>query len=151
MLRTRIPPPIVGVLIAASMRAVADVPPAWVIPTPLARVVAIALVVIAVTVDVSALVAFGRARTTANPFRPERATRMVTGGVYRITRNPMYLGMALLLSAWAIRQASAWALLGPVAFVAYITHFQIRPEEAALTGKFGEEYVAYTRRVRRWI
>lgn len=71
MLRTRIPPPIVGVLIAASMRAVADVPPIWMMPTGIARVVAIALVVIAVTVDVSALVAFGRARTTANPFSEE--------------------------------------------------------------------------------
>lgn len=151
MLRTRIPPPIVGALIAVLMRAVADVPPTWTISTQVARAVAIVLVVIAVTVDVSALVAFGRASTTANPFRPERATRMVTGGVYRFTRNPMYLGMALLLCAWAIRHPSLWAFLGPFAFVAYITHFQIKPEEVALAAKFGDEYVAYTHRVRRWI
>lgn len=133
------------------MRAVAGVPPLIVPHTPAVRWTAMALVALAVTVDVSALVAFGRARTTANPFKPERATRMVTTGVYRFTRNPMYLGMTFLLCAWAIRQSSLWAFLGPVAFVAYMTHFQIKPEEAALTDKFGGDYVAYTRKVRRWI
>jgi protein-S-isoprenylcysteine O-methyltransferase Ste14 len=75
----------------------------------------------------------------------------VATGVYSFTRNPMYLGMASILLAWAVLLASPWALLGPALFVAYITRFQIVPEERVLAKLFGESFAAYTRRVRRWI
>ena len=94
---------------------------------------------------------FRRAHTTVDPLHPDKASRLVTGGIYRVSRNPMYLGMACLLTAWTIWLGALWPWLGPVAFVLYITRFQIRPEERMLTTLFGEAYTAYTQRVRRWV
>ena len=96
-------------------------------------------------------VSLRRARTTVNPLRPERASALVTTGVYRITRNPMYVGMALMLLAWAVLLASPAALAGPVTFIAYMNRFQIGPEEDALDTLFGPDYAAYRSRVRRWL
>ena len=76
---------------------------------------------------------------------------MVTHGVYRFTRNPMYLGLLLILLGLAVYLASPWVLLGPVAFAAFITRFQIQPEERALTARFGATYTDYCARVRRWL
>jgi protein-S-isoprenylcysteine O-methyltransferase Ste14 len=63
----------------------------------------------------------------------------------------MYLGFLLLLAAWAVWLTHPLALLTVPVFVGYMNRFQIRPEEAALTARFGEEFIAYTRRVRRWV
>ena len=101
--------------------------------------------------DVADLLSFRASRTTVNPLKPERASALVTQGVYRLTRNPMYVGMACLLLAWAAWLWQLLPLLGPAAFVLYITRFQIRPEERALAALFGAEYAAYTARVRRWL
>ncbi len=103
------------------------------------------------TVDVSALLAFRRARTTVDPLRPHKTATLVTTGIYRRTRNPMYLGLALLLAAYAVHLGAPLAVLGPIAFVAYITRFQIAPEERMLAQKFGEDYAHYRARVRRWL
>jgi len=95
--------------------------------------------------------AFRRARTTPNPFKPQNASSLVTTGVYRFTRNPMYLALLLVLLGWATFLCSAFALLGPVAFVPYIARFQIAPEERVLLAKFGAAYSEYLARVRRWL
>lgn len=104
-----------------------------------------------VAFDLLGLLAFRAARTTTNPFKPERASALVTGGVYRVTRNPMYVGLALLLSAWAIWLSALLPWAGPVLFVLYITRFQIRPEERVLRDIFGDAYSRYADRVRRWL
>jgi protein-S-isoprenylcysteine O-methyltransferase Ste14 len=75
----------------------------------------------------------------------------VVSGPFRFTRNPMYLGLTSLLFAWATYLGSPLAVLGPVAFVLYITRFQIMPEEQAMAAKFGADYEAYRKTVRRWI
>ena len=76
---------------------------------------------------------------------------VVTWGVYSITRNPMYLGLLMILTGWAIFLSNALALLFLPLFVLYINRFQIKPEERALTAIFGQDYLAYQGRVRRWI
>lgn len=82
---------------------------------------------------------------------PHTSTHVVTTGIYRITRNPMYLGLVLILLGLALYRASPWTMLGPLAFAAYITRFQILPEERALTARFGAAYTAYCTQVRRWL
>jgi len=72
-------------------------------------------------------------------------------GVYRLTRNPMYLGFLLVLLGWAIFLSNALAFLLLPAFIFYMNRFQIEPEEKALTSLFGQQFVAYTSRVRRWL
>jgi protein-S-isoprenylcysteine O-methyltransferase Ste14 len=94
---------------------------------------------------------FHRRGTTVNPLQPETASALVTSGVYRLSRNPMYAGFLLCLCGWGCYLGNAYALLGPVAFVLYMNRFQIIPEERALERIFGAEYDAYHRMVRRWL
>jgi protein-S-isoprenylcysteine O-methyltransferase Ste14 len=98
-----------------------------------------------------AILTFSRVKTTIDPVRIDRANVLVTTGVYRFTRNPMYLSMALLLTAWASYLAHPLAAIGPIAFVMYISRFQIFPEERVLQAKFGDLYTIYRSEVRRWI
>lgn len=94
---------------------------------------------------------FKTARTTVDPLHPERASAVVQNGIYRFSRNPMYLGFLLVLFAWAIalEHLAPWPLL-PV-FVVYMNRFQIKPEEEALLASFNADYVAYCQKVRRWL
>jgi protein-S-isoprenylcysteine O-methyltransferase Ste14 len=93
---------------------------------------------------------FWRAHTTIDPFRPERATRLVTSGVYALTRNPMYLGLSMLLLGWAIDLGSLTPVVLAPLFIPLILHVQIRPEEHALLAQFGQDYARYCQRVNRW-
>ena len=151
LLEHRIPPPLVAAAIAAAMWAVASWPPLLPMAVELRPPVAWALAGVGAAFDLAGLIAFRRSRTTINPLRPQKASALVTGGVYRITRNPMYVGLAILLGAWAVHLGSAWDLAGPLLFVLYIDRFQIAPEERALEQLFGDEFTAYAARVRRWL
>lgn len=150
LLEHKVPPPLVALVLAALMWAVAASGPGLGIPgivrAPLALVVALT----GIAFDLLGVIAFRRSRTTINPLRPGNASALVTGGVYRITRNPMYLGMALLLIAWTLHLDAALALLGPVLFVTWITRLQIIPEERVMRAKFAE-FETYASRVRRWL
>lgn len=99
---------------------------------------------------VLAILQFSIKRTSTDPFNPERATKLVTGGIYNYTRNPMYLALLLLLLAWGLHLGNAFNTLLAALFVAYMNRFQIRPEERALEAKFGSAYRQYTKLVRRW-
>ena len=109
------------------------------------------LVVASLFIGAGGLKAFQQNRTTVDPLAPERASQLVTGGVYGFTRNPMYVALAGLLAAWGVLLGRPAALLGVPVFVAYITQYQIKPEERALKRLFGQDYLAYKQRVRRWI
>lgn len=99
----------------------------------------------------ASVTAFLRARTTVDPISPDKATKLVTGGLYRFSRNPMYLAMLTMLLGAAGIIGNVASFLGPALFMASITLLQIRPEETALKAVFGEEYFAYQSRVRRWL
>ena len=150
-LEHKVPPPVVGVLVAAGMCGLSLLGPQLSVPAVPKYAVVALLAAAGLAFDLTGLLAFRAARTTVNPLAPERASALVTGGVYRITRNPMYVGMALLLLAWAVYLAALLPFTGLVAFVAWITGYQIRPEERVLAGRFGEEYARYAARVRRWL
>lgn len=114
------------------------------------RWVALTIALVAVSVAVAGVLAFRRAKTTVDPLRPDRASFLVTGGIYRYTRNPMYLGMTLALFAWALYLGSSLALLVMLVFPVFLTHFQIVPEEEVLLRKFGGAFQRYQQQVRRW-
>jgi protein-S-isoprenylcysteine O-methyltransferase Ste14 len=147
----RIPPPLVGLLVAAMMYWAARALPALPVPTVLKVVTSGLLALAGAAIDIAGIVAFRRARTTINPLKPQNSSSLVSSGIYRHTRNPMYLGMLFFLVAWAVYLAQPLALLGPLAFALYITRFQIVPEERVLAGLFGEDFAAYKARVRRWL
>jgi protein-S-isoprenylcysteine O-methyltransferase Ste14 len=115
------------------------------------RALAVGLMLIGVAICAAAIVSFRRARTTVNPMTPRSTTALVVSGLYRMTRNPMYLGFLLVLLGWALWLSDGLALLGVPAFVLYMNRFQIEPEERVLAELFGSEYAAYQARVRRWL
>lgn len=110
-----------------------------------------AFIAIGAGVDTVAVLAFVRAKTTVNPIRVDRASYLVVSGLYRVTRNPMYLGLIIVLTGWALVLGSCGPWLLVIAFERLMVAFQIKAEEAALTARFGNDYVQYTRKVNRWI
>lgn len=100
---------------------------------------------------VAGIAAFRQAMTSFDPRRPGAAAVLVTAGAYRFSRNPMYVGLLLMLGGWAVFLAHAPAFLFLPAFVAYLNRFQIAPEERTLAAKFGADFAAYTASVPRWL
>lgn len=150
-LENKIPPPVVGALVAAAMWGVSTLGPQLPLASLPKYVLVAVLVVAGLSFDALGILAFRRARTTINPLKPQRASAMVTDGVYRVTRNPMYLGMALLLLAWAVYLGALPPFAGLLIYLLYVTQFQIKPEERVLQGIFGEVYTSYAAQVRRWL
>ncbi len=150
-LETRIPPPLVGLLVAILTWLLSGFGFGFIVPQYLKIIVVTVLVVIGFGIPVTASVSFRKARTTINPLNPEQATSLVKTGVFAITRNPMYLGMAILLLAWGFYLATVTSLLGCIIFIFYIDRFQIQPEERALVAIFADEFDDYKSNVRRWL
>ena len=94
---------------------------------------------------------FRRAQTTVDPTHPDKASHLVCAGIFQYTRNPMYVGMALVLSAGVLKSGLFLSVLLVPFFVWYMTRFQIKPEERVLQGIFTEEYVQYKQKVGRWL
>ena len=113
--------------------------------------IALLLLSMAVLIDLGALLIFLRAKTTIDPRYPHKTSTMVTTGIYRFSRNPMYLGLALLLAALSLWLGARFGLFVVAAFILYMNRFQIEPEEQALEMQFGETYLNYKNSVRRWI
>lgn len=150
-LEAKVPPPVVAVTAAVIMWGISRFAPQIAVPPGMRLAVCLAIVVVGVAFSAAGVLSFHRARTTVNPARPEEASSLVSTGIYRITRNPMYLGLLLVLVAWAVFLSSAWALIGVAGFVLYMSRFQIAPEERALSRLFGSEYDSYKNIVRRWL
>ncbi|HEV2227909.1 MAG TPA: isoprenylcysteine carboxylmethyltransferase family protein [Steroidobacteraceae bacterium] len=125
-------------------------PLATVIPAPWNRLGWFVMVV-AFIAPFAAITQFGHAGTTVNPHHPEKTSALVTSGVYAWTRNPMYLGLAIVLVGWAARLGTLSPFAGPLLFVPLIERVQILSEEQALRARFGKEYQDYCARVNRWL
>ena len=146
-LETRVPPPLVAMILGAL---------AWTIGGPVFEFSgrtgsAILAGVFGLAIEIGAALAFVARKTTLLPWAPERTGTLVTSGLFRVSRNPMYLGQALLLGAWSLYTGTWTALLAVPAYVLYMNRFQIGPEERILAAKFGADYDAYRARVRRWV
>ncbi|WP_221793612.1 methyltransferase family protein [Oceanobacter mangrovi] len=143
-----IPPPLVALLIAVAIWYGTTAPST---PGPLRWSLIGLLIACGLALDFSAIISFLKRHTTVNPLAPDHASQLVTDGMYRFTRNPMYLGLALNLSAWGLYLGSWLLLPALLVFVGYITRFQILPEERALQLKFGTDFTSYCNTVRRWL
>jgi len=150
-LELKVPPPIVALCFVLLMwlasKLMSPVEMSFGLRVGIASVLAAA----GLAIGIAGVTSFRRARTTINPTKPTTTSSLVSGGVYRFTRNPMYLSLALHLLAWTAFLSSLLALLFVPLFMVYINRFQINPEERALLALFGGEYTAYQRTVRRWL
>jgi protein-S-isoprenylcysteine O-methyltransferase Ste14 len=150
-LELKIPPLIVWLVIAGGMLGVARSAPRLSFTLAGRPAFALALVALGVALAIAGVSAFRHKGTTVNPLTPSASSSVVSSGVYRVSRNPMYLGLLLALAGWAVYLSNAGAALLLPAFVAYMTQYQIKPEERALLAKFGSEFALYMSRVRRWL
>ena len=150
-LELKIPPLVVVLVTAALMWLVAREVPELGFLVPARDFVAVSVAVAGFVTSALGVVSFRRAGTTTNPMKPESSSSLVTSGIYKLTRNPMYLGFLLVLLGWAIFLSNVLAFLFLPAFVLYMNRFQINPEERMLATLFGQEFAAYKASVRRWL
>jgi protein-S-isoprenylcysteine O-methyltransferase Ste14 len=150
-LELKIPPPVVMVLLAVGMYFASAALPEAGYRFGLRLPAAFLMWLLGLAINLAGILAFRRHRTTVNPLQPERASHLVHDGIFQLTRNPMYLGMLTILIGWSLFLANSVALAGPVLLFAWLTRFQIIPEERALRAGFPESFEDYARSVRRWL
>jgi protein-S-isoprenylcysteine O-methyltransferase Ste14 len=146
-LETRVPPPVVALILGAVAWALGG--PAFDFPGR--TIFAIHAAALGLAIEIVAALAFVSRKTTLLPWAPERTETLVVSGLFRLSRNPMYLGQALLLAAWVLYLGTLPALAAVPAYLLYMNRFQIGPEERILAAKFGAAYESYRARVRRWV
>ena len=148
-METKIPPPIVTLIFGLSIyfsRGIFQV-----VEIKHSFYFGILLLVLGFVILISAVRLFRKDKTTVNPLSPEQATKLVTDGIFKYSRNPMYLGMALVLGSIAVFFNLIGGIILVALFCAYITKFQILPEERAMRDLFSDDFDKYTKVTRRWI
>lgn len=151
MLQLKIPPPIIGLFCAALLLGIDYLLPQWRFASFGLQILAALFVIAGLMVELISVSLFFKSKTTVNPLKPEKSQALVTSGLYRFSRNPMYLGMLLMLTGLTLWLGNPIGVLPLIIFVAYITTFQIKPEEAVLQRIFGTAYSHYQDSVRRWL
>jgi len=147
----KVPPVALGMIVAALMWCASSAAPGLNFTLPSSLVSSVGLALIGALTCFAGVVSFRRAKTTVNPMKPDAASSLVVSGIYRYTRNPMYLGFLLILLGWAVFLSNLLALVFLPAFILYMNRFQISPEERALGSLFAHDYAEYRARVRRWL
>lgn len=150
-LELRVPPLLVGAFFTGAMFVLAKLLPQLSMAVPLRAPLIVVFLAVGAAIALGGVLAFRRHRTTVNPLNPDASSSMVVTGIYRVSRNPMYLGLLLFLAAWAVHLSNAAAALLLPGFVVYMNRFPIQPEERTLLAKFGVAFADYMSHVRRWV
>ncbi len=149
-MKLKLPPAIVFLVFGILMYLLAEFLPVGYFDFFGRRYLIKALLILAVVISCVALIQFYLAKTSIDPKNPSKASSLVSNGIYKYSRNPMYLGLLLILLAWALWLGNAFNVLLAAGFVSYMNAFQIQPEESTLASLFGKEYKNYCIKVRRW-
>ncbi len=149
-MKLKIPPALVALIFGSALFLLAKYLPVGEFEFFGREILAFVVIGISFLVVSIAIIQFYRKKTTVDPLNPEKANVLVTSGIFRFTRNPMYLGMLLFLIAFALKLGNAFNALILAGFVYYMNHFQIRHEEEALLKIFGKDYKLYLKATRRW-
>lgn len=152
-MKLKIPPPVLAVLLIFAMWGLTKVSGLTSVSvlTYIPSLISWLLIGLALSIDIWALSSFRSAKTTINPMKPQNASQLVIAGIYKYTRNPMYLGLFIILTAFILWFGIFINFLFLFVFVFYMNKFQIMPEESALLELFGDDYAQYKSNVRRWI
>lgn len=149
-MRLKVPPVVVFIAFGGLMYVLAKFLPVGYFDFFGRKYLMYALSTIAGSIGFIALLQFFKSKTTVDPTAPSKASKLVTSGMYQFSRNPMYLGLLLMLLAWGLWLGNAFNVLLAAGFVAYMNAFQIIPEEEMLFKLFDKEYKQYCTLVRRW-
>ena len=115
------------------------------------NIISLFLLILGLAIFLSAIKSFRRQKTTVNPLKPKQASSLVTSGIFKFSRNPMYLGMLIVLLSISFKFNLVGGIVISLFFYLFITRFQILPEEEAMNELFGDEFIEYSNRTRRWI
>lgn len=150
-MKLKILPPLQALITVFLMWGLAQLAPFAHIFIPGKMIIVLFFLITGSLIDLSAIYVFIKAKTTVNPMKPNTTSTLVSNGIFRYSRNPMYLGMLLLLTAWAIWLGNIFNIVLLILFMLYITFFQIKPEEDALSKLFGDQFSQYCATTRRWL
>ncbi|MBF9000115.1 MULTISPECIES: methyltransferase family protein [Vibrio] len=150
-LELKIPPVVLFMIALVAMYACITLLPQMVIRWPFPRIGFALCFILSGFFGLAGVAGFRRAKTTVNPAKPDQSSCIVASGVFRLSRNPMYLGLTFLLIGTGYYLQNIMAFVVVWAFIVYLNHFQIKPEERILEGRFGDEYRRYKQEVRRWL
>jgi len=150
-LELKIPPVLVTVVFALLMWLVSKLLPGITTPIMLRVGGLIALVTVGAFFSISGVVSFRTAKTSVNPLAPDACSSLVSSGIYKKTRNPMYVGFLFFLIAWGLFLSNLFSLVLCTGFFLYMNRFQIQTEEETLKSLFGEDFLTYKSKVRRWL
>lgn len=151
MLELKIPPVIIFIVCIGVIWMVQTYLPEYNITFTGQNWVAIACLLCGAALGIMGVFQFARKQTTVNPHKPENTTVFISTGIYSISRNPMYLGLLIVLIAGFIKWGNLFSLFILPAFIIYMNEFQIKPEERVLKEKFGHEFLSYARNTNRWL
>ena len=148
-IKTKIPPPIVALAFGFLINYTKNDFP--IIHIGMEKILGSVIIISGLIVTASAVVLFKKNKTTVTPLNPSRSTKLITGGIYKYSRNPMYLGLSFVLSGVSIIVNPIGGFIFIPLFILYLNFFQIMPEENAMTDLFEKEFLEYKKSVRRWI
>jgi|TARA_A100001011_G_scaffold259955_1_gene268423 protein-S-isoprenylcysteine O-methyltransferase Ste14 len=146
---SKIPPPLVVLILVISTFFSSK--KIDLIQIPFQTSIAIFILSVGILILINPVLKFIKSKTTINPIKFKKVNKLVTSGIYRYSRNPMYLGMLMIVISSSIFYLNIYSILTPLFFYLWINRFQIKREEVFLTEKFGEDYLSYKKKTRRWI
>ena len=150
-LELKIPPVAVFGLFAVLMWLAAVITQDYLFNSRFRQMVIAGMLLVSAVFGLGGIASFKRAGTTVHPLEPERSSSLVTGGIFRLSRNPMYLALLLALLAWGLYLSNLYSLTVAMLFVPWMNRFQILPEERAMEKLYGEEFLDYQKSTRRWL
>ena len=146
---SKIPPPVVVLILVISTYFSSK--KIDLIHIPLQTFIAIFILSIGILILINPVLKFKKSKTTINPIKFKKVNKLVTSGIYKYSRNPMYLGLLMIVISSSIFYLNLYSILTPLFFYLWINRFQIKREEIFLKDKFGKEYLSYKNNTRRWI
>ena len=145
----KIPPPLIVLVLIVSIYFSSK--KIDLINIPLQMEISIFILSAGILIFVNPVLQFIKSKTTVNPIQFEEVNKLVTSGIFKYSRNPMYLGMLMIVLSTSIFYLNIYSILTPLLFILWINKFQIKREEEFLIEKFGDEYLSYKKKTRRWI
>lgn len=147
----KIPPVAVVMFSAALMWVLGAFIPLVLVTFPGQIAIALVFAIAGIQIAIAGVRAFYDHKTTVNPLQPDSASSLITNGVFKLSRNPIYLGMIFGLVGLAVWLGALTSVFVVPITILYLNRFQIQPEERALKKQFGDEFESYSQRVRRWL
>jgi protein-S-isoprenylcysteine O-methyltransferase Ste14 len=145
----KIPPPIlVLILVSSNYYSSKKID---LIHLPNQDLISIIIFLFGILILINPIFKFIKSKTTIDPIKFKKVNKLIISGIYKYSRNPMYLGLLMIVISTSIFYLNIFSITTPILFYFWINRFQIKREEIFLTEKFGKEYLLYMTKTRRWI